>query len=706
MITLLITMVSYLISAQPSYTYWSQNYSQNFSISHQQDVMDAEYHRSGREAKGSENMYDYVYYSDLLLDASTSASAASYLQNMSSTPVEIIINDETSLLTITNIEVTTVCNVTDTFKTCVCNNGYAWNISVCFFFTPCNDSEPCECVAVTDEDIPFCEEPFSGPSSIVNVTGYFILNETYQGVLSDATSKPYADLKYNITGELIKGYEKNSQLLNVTFVGFSALVSGVAANYTLTLNAPISGELFEASTNAASGTIPNVLASKATTKGVSVIFSAPTTAVKYLEQLVLKCQINASGATVIWFLKSNMTVNMINRIGNAQITVESTTYTTVSTLTILHADQLWEGTYICQFSSGSVLHEDETDVNVVLLPAEIITSPIQQSILGKNASLSLQCCIQNDGETYNVTWTYNTNVTAGVPDSSNNLQCYKLVTPAPEFDTTYTCSFTNPSNQSKSNTIPITVIKDKYCPGDATVWEITKAGISAVINCPPGRIGTMIRNCSAAGVWLSVLDNCISAEMKAALDNVGTLQQGLGNPQEKVPQIVTSLNNPAAPSISNVVEVRTMVNILGKISDVSSIGNSTFDTNVVTTKLVLTITYGSEGGRGQGSSDGARLIPSLRRGRWKNRRKASQFRADRSLSVGTELGAGPGCCRAPAAALEGAEERARLDRRGGGRRPVPSPEAAGRCGSRADGPGASGDLDRVSLLRRRCRGSR
>ncbi|XP_078503507.1 adhesion G-protein coupled receptor F3-like [Lissotriton helveticus] len=724
------------------------------------------------------------------------------------------------------------CNVTDTYKACVCNNGYAWNISVCFFFPTCNDSAPCDCVVVTDEDIPFCEEPFSGPSSIVrtdhkplvhllkvvrgfegdvtprilrwilsvlefyfkmeylkelrnvvvdclsrlpterivedeevdvndaceiqegmavnkeewdsamqdnlvlekvkenirlgwpqemhhddqmveywrvreelstlcnrvirrnriippvvlhdrivqlaqqghpgrsmtkrrirqtcwwpnldnkvedlwvgdrqadpvsdalltpgqgymslqtltkekytgqpvNVTGYFILNETYNGVLSDATSKRYAELKYNITGELIKGYAKNSQLLNVTFVGFSALLSGVAANYTLALRAPISGELFEASNNAASGSIPNMLSSKATTKGVSGIVSAPPTTVKYHEQFMLQCQMNASGATVTWFLKSNTTTNMISSRGNAQITLTSTSTTTVSTLTILQADQLWEGTYMCQFSSGSVLHEDETDVAVVLLPTEIITIPLQQSVPKKTSSLFLKCCIQNDGEVYKVTWTYNNIITPVLPDS-NNTQCYTLVTPTPEDDTIYTCTFTNPSDQSKSNTIPITVIKDKFCKSDFNGWEITKAGISAVINCPPGKIGNMTRICSAAGEWLSISDNCISAEMKAALDNVANLQQGLGNPQEKVPLIVTALNNPEAPSISNAAEVKTMVNILGKISNVSSIGNNSFDTAVVTNFLSLasnitTSRFASSLSRNQGAQASSML---------------------------------------------------------------------------------------------------
>ncbi|KAJ1129128.1 hypothetical protein NDU88_007499 [Pleurodeles waltl] len=54
------------------------------------------------------------------------------------------------------------------------------------------------------------------------------------------------------------------------------------------------------------------------------------------------------------------------------------------------------------------------------------------------------------------------------------------------------------------------------------------------------------------------------------------------------------------------------------------------------------------GGRGQQSGDGARLIPSLRRGRHKSEVNACHLRAIRCPGVGEGLGAGPGSSRAPA----------------------------------------------------------
>ncbi|KAJ1164084.1 hypothetical protein NDU88_004530 [Pleurodeles waltl] len=96
----------------------------------------------------------------------------------------------------------------------------------------------------------------------------------------------------------------------------------------------------------------------------------------------------------------------------------------------------------------------------------------------------------------------------------------------------------------------------------------------------------------------------------------------------------------------------------------------------------------------------------------KSQGEACHLRADRSPYGGAGLGAGPGHCRDPVAALESAGVQARLGRRG--RRPAAHPLAEtaasrrteGRHGTRADGPRAAGDLGRVSPLQRKCQGDR
>ncbi|KAJ1155800.1 hypothetical protein NDU88_008525 [Pleurodeles waltl] len=117
-------------------------------------------------------------------------------------------------------------------------------------------------------------------------------------------------------------------------------------------------------------------------------------------------------------------------------------------------------------------------------------------------------------------------------------------------------------------------------------------------------------------------------------------------------------------------------------------------------------------GRGQDSSDGARLIPSLRRGRLKTDEKRASSGPIEARAGALDLGPALDAAGPPLRPWRVRSCEPGLIDGGGGRRPVPSPEAAALRGavghrrSRADGPGAAGDLGRVSLLRRRCRGSR
>ncbi|KAJ1132581.1 hypothetical protein NDU88_010888 [Pleurodeles waltl] len=101
------------------------------------------------------------------------------------------------------------------------------------------------------------------------------------------------------------------------------------------------------------------------------------------------------------------------------------------------------------------------------------------------------------------------------------------------------------------------------------------------------------------------------------------------------------------------------------------------------------------GGRGQRSGDGARLIPSLRRGRYRSAEKACNLRAIQCPSEGGVLGAGPGCGRAPVLALGGEAAQARLATAVEAGGPPPRLEPGPRVR-----PRAGGRPERVSLKKR------
>ncbi|XP_069461264.1 adhesion G-protein coupled receptor F3-like [Ambystoma mexicanum] len=600
MITLLVSTIYCMEIIQPSSSFWDQAYKQNFSIDPKYDAMDDDHLRSKRALAASENMYRYVYYSDLLLDGSSAALAASYLQNISSLPVNFTVKGVTSFLSITSVEVTTMCNVTDGIKTCECNDGFFWNISVCFFYPSCNFTAPCACVVVTDDSIPICEEPFSGPINPVNMTGYFILNQTYTTFLADGKSEQYKDLQFNVTGALIKGYAGNSQLMNVTILGFRPRIpmhEEKGQVFPLMIHtAAIRGRMvlidgyddegrqwcaviaIEEAYRLTDITNDGLFEEQAD-MGETLVEVGLTFWVKIIKREVPQRMMLAQNHPE--YFDDDMAQNAKKAIG-MKIMIDVKPGWKPKDLTDEEIrDFVKARTYVCQFYLGSVVHEDKKDIQVVLLPAEIIRSPIQQSVRSKNGSLLLECCIQDDGESYTVDWSYASEKKPAVQGPRTDLKCYQLATPAPEDDTIYTCRFTNPCDQEKTHSIPIAVIKDKFCERDENGWDITKAGISSTINCPSDKIGNMTRNCSSNGVWLQIVDNCISKQLKAALDNVAILQQGLGSSQERVPQIIGAISTSNSSPITNGAEVNAMVKILGKISDVSSTGNNTFGTNVV-----------------------------------------------------------------------------------------------------------------------------
>ncbi|KAM4772428.1 adhesion G-protein coupled receptor F3-like [Rhinophrynus dorsalis] len=316
--------------------------------------------------------------------------------------------------------------------------------------------------------------------------------------------------------------------------------------------------------------------------------------VKFWDPVQLTCQINGTMTAVNWTLVANNSTNMIfSSGGNVDVSTQFLSNKAISILTIKKADRWWNGTYVCQFSNNNLTYEARAEVIITLLPSEIIMNPVQKSLSANDTSpLALECCVQFDGEVYNVTWRYNKNIVSVLPGRRTDLQCYNLSPPRPATDTNYTCTFTNKAGQKKENFIPVTVIQvtDMFCNTsvyNGVTWNVAKAGIQAIASCPSGKSGNLTRDCSADGQWMTVQDNCISQALQMALDNAQTLGEGLGNLEVMVPEVVQQLSSREVTVISNTAEVAALVSVLGTISTISANENKTFDTNVVTNFLMV-----------------------------------------------------------------------------------------------------------------------
>ncbi|CAH2245774.1 adhesion G- coupled receptor F3 [Pelobates cultripes] len=473
------------------------------------------------------NPSEYLLYTDILIEGYSANAAESYITTQI-VPVTFAINSTTSV-NIMQVNITTECNVTDTVKSCACKPGYKWNITVCYTYQACNNSNSsfCSCLIVLDDNIPFCEQQIIVTAKngsrfsvhAITLKGAFTFNRTFTTDLQDPTSQLYKAMEYNIT--LARPEHPTLAYKGCRPVGLSLMIftngGSIIANYKMVVAGSISSQLLAANNLAAMQSIPTVVSS----------------------------QMSSSG------------------------------------------------TYICQFFNSSLVHEAKSQVNVTLLPTEIIVNPIQRSLPpGDTSQLVLECCVSFDLEVYNVTWQYNSVTRIAQLGKRTDLECYSLIPPTPAADTNYTCIFTNTAGQTKDNSISITVFKaeDIFCKinvSNSVTWNATKAGVTAVSNCPSGMSGTVSRTCSPSGVWMNVEDNCISQLLQNALQNAQTLDQGLGDSQVVVPEIIKQLSSPNGTRITNTAEVSAIVDILQTVSKVSLNANNSFGINVIANFLTI-----------------------------------------------------------------------------------------------------------------------
>ncbi|XP_044145137.1 adhesion G-protein coupled receptor F3-like [Bufo gargarizans] len=538
----------------------------------------------GVDPRAGQSVYEYVYYTDFILEGCGSAEAEAYL----SSPISYTLPISSTLsVTLVQFNITTECNVTDTGKMCICKDGYKWNITACYTYRPCsNSSSFCSCLFIPNDNIPYCESPPNISDHIVDINGSISLNETFTTDLLDRTSVKYQTLEYNMTLALLNVYTKFCNPLNVSVLGFSP--GSVVANYRMVVSGPLSASQFASSNTMVVQSLTGAIASQLSTAGITHIEPVKLM-VRYWDPIQLTCQINETINAVNWSLTTNNITNMIYQGGkNVDISMQVQSDKTISVLTISKADLWWEGTYICQFFNDTLVHKAKTEVNVILLPSEITVNPIQKTLTSDDISqLVLECCIPFDGEEYNVTWTYN-NVTLRVqPGSRMDLKCFSLAPPRPTNDTNYTCTFTNQAGQQKESSIPVTIMQvgDKYCGIDmnsGVTWNITKAGLSATALCPSGTFGYLTRDCSVDGVWLMVQNNCINQVLQMSLSNAQALEEGLGSSYVKVPEIIQQMSNSSGTFVNNTAEVSAVVTILETISKIASVLNNTFESDVVT----------------------------------------------------------------------------------------------------------------------------
>uniref|UniRef100_A0A3P9LY85 Adhesion G protein-coupled receptor F3b n=1 Tax=Oryzias latipes TaxID=8090 RepID=A0A3P9LY85_ORYLA len=100
---------------------------------------------------------------------------------------------------------------------------------------------------------------------------------------------------------------------------------------------------------------------------------------------------------------------------------------------------------------------------------------------------------------------------------------------------------------------------------DEVAWPKTPPGVTLVNNtCPVGRVGQKQRTCGNSSVWLDVLSNCVSEELKKVSTAADNFLQGVGATQKVAMDIFEGMRNNSEPAndSSNIADIMASVNII------------------------------------------------------------------------------------------------------------------------------------------------
>ncbi|KAG8580027.1 hypothetical protein GDO81_007092 [Engystomops pustulosus] len=246
--------------------YWG--YKKQPDLSSPEMEMEDGQERVKRQLSSAQITYEYLYYTDLILEGYASDTAEAFLTSPSSVPYSLLINS-TLNVTMVQVNITTECNVTDTGKMCTCKDGYRWNITVCYTYRPCNNSTSfCSCLIIPDDNIPYCESPQNISDFRVEIKGSVTLNESFTTDLLDPTSGRYQTLASNITLALLNVYTKTCNPLHVSVIEFSP--GSVVANYKMLLSGNISASQLSSSNNLVAQSLPGAISSQLLTLGTFI----------------------------------------------------------------------------------------------------------------------------------------------------------------------------------------------------------------------------------------------------------------------------------------------------------------------------------------------------------------------------------------------------------------------------------------------------
>ncbi|XP_063351611.1 uncharacterized protein LOC134643263 isoform X2 [Pelmatolapia mariae] len=504
-----------------------------------------------------------MYSAEIMVESNVTLDAQTVLSAINSTNLSLTSGQTVQIV---NTELVAECLIVGTDTNCNCSTNYLWSNEVCYNYNCCRDAT---CTQNVSYITPLC-------SPKVQV----FINGSVQTTAWDQTKNTTLQIQFqqlnaiqyvNVTGPRTISTPSSTQFIADFQVAVSVRVptdklQGIVTNLEKQLSAIILVD----------------------TLGM-VIVEAPGTTVCYQSTPQLACKLEEATGSAGWNMTTQNQRFELNSGSVVQLnqTCATSIYQSCIGVTLNGVTGIWEGTYECGFTIGSIRHTGRTYLSVALLPDTITlsTMPLTMNCSKGQPSVSLtaSAIIPASGKTYDISWSYNGSATNYKAVQNTTLEGYVNYTFSPTIPCTkgsgvyVNITFKNDVNQMKSAQINIPAIYDgvivcKQITLNEDTWPETPAGETVIIRkCPLGRVGYKSRTCIGPA-WQDVFYSCVSEELDKVSNAAQAFLKGLGATPEVAKDIFEGLKNSSAlgsGSSNDIADVSASIDVLNMMAKAS-----------------------------------------------------------------------------------------------------------------------------------------
>ncbi|XP_055088209.1 adhesion G protein-coupled receptor F4 [Periophthalmus magnuspinnatus] len=505
-----------------------------------------------------------IYVAELMVESNVTLEAATILGILNNITT-LTVTDALSVehqVTFMQTESVAECLIVGLETACNCSAGYIWSNEICYNYNCCRETT---CYQNVSYISPLCI-----PKIPVYINGSVTMNTRAWAITDEPTLKTEF--------EKLNGFES----LNITGQRLSGTLS--VADFEVGLSVKFETYRLQDIIN----TLQSLLAAyiRVDTTGL-VHIESPQYKVCYQSSPILKCTFDEVTHKAGWNMSTTFERFELN---NGSVVLldhacGTLTYPSCVAVTLQKVTGVWEGTYECGFTKGSVRHIAKAYLSVARLPDTILltTNPITGdcSALESTSSITIKITttIPKTNNSYVFNWNYKTQGTATPVDAVKNINyifnvmmsCVKVLTAQ-----TVSVTFKNDINQTKTASVTIPVIYGgaKFCPEETingAVWPKTPAGDTAVNNtCPVGRVGFQTRTCTGT-IWDQVFDFCVNQELNKISNAAESFLKGMGATEDVALDIFSGLNNntDTGGGGDNIADLTASINVMDMMAQAS-----------------------------------------------------------------------------------------------------------------------------------------